>query len=289
MTSRDKKTIIEKNTERQIMQNFICPVCRKPLILEEKSYRCAANHCFDISKYGYVNLLLAGSSSNHGDDKLMVKARKSFLNAGYYRPLLDVITENILNITKNDDIIIDSGCGEGWYSFEIKNALNEKNISVQMYAIDISKNALVYAGKRSGDICFAVASAYNLPFSDACCDILISLFAPFAKDEFLRVLKPGGYFITAFPLENHLFGLKSAIYDTPYKNEVEDICIAGFDAEFISEIKYSIVINNKDDIQSLFKMTPYYYKTSITDQQKLSSLDILKTEVEFQCVVYRKK
>ena len=42
------------------------------------------------------------------------------------------------------------------------------------------------------------------------------------------------------------------------------------------------------EIESLFKMTPYYYKTSRTDQQKLEKLNSLTTEIEFCVLVYKK-
>ena len=38
---------------------YICPICGTPLNEEEKTYRCQANHCFDISAEGYVNLASA--------------------------------------------------------------------------------------------------------------------------------------------------------------------------------------------------------------------------------------
>ena len=46
---------------------FICPVCKKPLVKNEKSYICENGHNFDIAKSGYVNLLTCSSRKNHGD------------------------------------------------------------------------------------------------------------------------------------------------------------------------------------------------------------------------------
>ena len=66
------------------MKGFCCPVCGKTLICKENSLVCENNHCFDKSKSGYVNLLLSQGKKGHGDDKLMVQARQSFLDKGYY-------------------------------------------------------------------------------------------------------------------------------------------------------------------------------------------------------------
>ena len=72
-------------------KGFICPICAKELVRKEKSFLCENSHCFDISKYGYVNLLTTGGKKGHGDDKLMVNARHDFLNKGYYEHLREAV------------------------------------------------------------------------------------------------------------------------------------------------------------------------------------------------------
>ena len=80
------------------MTGFCCPICGEELELEEKGLGCKKNHRFDLSKEGYVNLFLSQQSKQkrHGDDKAMVRARKDFLEKGYYRPLLDGICETVI-------------------------------------------------------------------------------------------------------------------------------------------------------------------------------------------------
>ena len=56
---------------------LICPVCKKKLIKENKTFRCENNHSFDCAKQGYVNLSRK-QTKNHGDNALMVKARTNF-------------------------------------------------------------------------------------------------------------------------------------------------------------------------------------------------------------------
>lgn len=56
----------------------------------------------------------------------------------------------------------------------------------------------------------------------------MDVFAPFAREEFLRFLKPGGWLIYAVPGPEHLFGLKQALYDTPYKNPWVETEYEGF-------------------------------------------------------------
>ena len=270
------------------MSEFCCPVCRGKLVRKENSLICDKNHCFDKSKSGYVNLLLSQGKKGHGDDKLMVQARQSFLGKGYYKPLLTQLCNTIQKHAFNGAIIVDSGCGEGWYTDNIRSYLLKYGINANFAAVDISKEALKYAGKRCKEIEWAVASAYNLPLADKSCDIITSFFAPFAKDEFNRVIKDGGIFITAIPLENHLLGLKQAVYEKPYKNCVDDFTIEGWELISKEVIDEKITLQSNEDILNLFMMTPYYYKTSASDQKKLENISSLETEIQFAVLAYKK-
>ena len=53
------------------MSDFICPVCGGALTRNEKTYSCGKAHSFDISKSGYVNLLLSSGKGKrqHTDEK----------------------------------------------------------------------------------------------------------------------------------------------------------------------------------------------------------------------------
>ena len=77
---------------------IICPVCKKDLIRNEKTYRCENNHSFDMGKQGYLNLLLSNQkhSKTPGDDKEMVLSRKRFLEKDYYKIISDRVNSLIL-------------------------------------------------------------------------------------------------------------------------------------------------------------------------------------------------
>lgn len=83
-------------------------------------------------------------------------------------------------------------------------------------------------------------------------------------------------------------GLKSVIYDTPYLNDVDRSVPNGFSAVSRDEIKSRITVGGNDNILNLFRMTPYYYKTGKTDQDKLRNVDSLETEIEFGVDLLRK-
>lgn len=272
------------------MNHFTCPVCGAGLEQRGKSLCCSSNHNFDIAKEGYVNLHIPGKSGgNHGDDKLMVRSRRDFLNKDYYRPLLEKIKEAVVTRSKNTDVILDAGCGECWYTSHIAQALRQAGILAAVLGVDISKNALAIGAKRDAALELAVASVFRLPVADGACQVLLTVFAPYCHEEFLRVLSPGGYLVMAVPLEAHLWQLKQAVYDAPYRNRVKDWALDGYVLEQVQEIREVIHLPTQEDIWNLFTMTPYYYKTGVEDQDKLRRLQVLDTQIEFAVAVYRKE
>jgi len=266
---------------------FICPVCGNSLIYCGNLLKCSRNHCFDISSSGYVNLLIKGGKKGHGDDKKMVMARRNFLSKGYYGHLREAVEKTLIGLIGKNCALLDSGCGEGYYTSGFSNVLKE-NEGSEIYGIDVSKEALRLAAKLCPDVHFAVASAYCLPFDSESFDIITSIFAPLALGEFKRVLKRGGYFITVIPLEKHLFGLKRAVYEKPYPNKPQGTELDGFEIVNSAPIKKDLLLENTEDIKNLFMMTPYYYKTSAEDQQKLDKIEKLNTETEFLVLSYKK-
>lgn len=273
------------HTASKIKMDFICPVCKAPLIRQAKNYLCKNGHNFDIAKSGYVNLLLGSSPKNHGDNKLMAAARRDFLNKGYYASLKNILCETAARYIKEGGVLLDCGCGEGYYTA----ALHAHLPGSRLFGFDISKDALAIAAKRNQEIGFAVASSFAIPFADESVDMLFEIFSPYCGGEFRRVLKKNGVMLMVFPLENHLWELKCAVYDTPYKNEVAETQLDGFELLEKIEVKNRITIENSTGISNLFKMTPYYYKTGKKEQARAEKLESLQVQTEFGILVYQKK
>lgn len=270
------------------MTKFTCPVCGDRLITDDRIMHCLNGHCYDLSKYKTVNLMRSQKSGKkrHGDDRLMLNARCSFLSKGFYEPLLKAVTDKVCTVAHGEPItVLDAGCGEGYYTSYIQEVLFNSDV----YGIDISKDALISAAKRNKNLHLAVASCAEIPVADRSCDVVLNIFSPTISEEFARILNDGGYLIRVIPLEMHLFSLKKSIYDKPYKNKSESMVLDGFKLTDKTEIKYSLTLTDNDDIQNLFKMTPYYYKTSREDQAKLKTLRYLETEIEFGILSYIKE
>lgn len=272
-----------------------CPVCREKgraetLRRAEHAYLCAAGHSFDRAKSGYVNLLLPGDkhSKAPGDNALMVAARRKFLEKGYYRPLAlaagTCLSERLAESPPSGRplAVLDSGCGEGYYTAQVRHALAEREISVRMFGVDISKIALDKAAKRDRETEFAVASAFHLPFADASLDALAVIFAPFCPGEARRVLRPGGLLLRAVPGARHLWELKKAVYDKPVERETKDGTPEGFEPAGHRHMEYPMELSAGEDIENLFAMTPYYYKTAKEDRDRLLALGSLRVTASFE-------
>ena len=272
------------------MSLFVCPICGAPLERGEHAYRCPAGHSYDIAREGYTHLLPANRkhSAAPGDDREMAAARRDFLSRGYYEPLLNTLCSEILPRCGDAPTLLDSGCGEGYYTAGIYQALQAAGKQPRMAGIDISKFILRSAAKREKAIEFAVASSYHLPVADGTVDILLNCFSPLALDEFRRVLKPGGRFFYVVPAADHLWEMKQVLYDRPYPNEEKETPYEGFAYEAIVPVDDTITLESQTDIHALFQMTPYYWKTPKAGAERLAALDRLTTRIAFRVHVFRK-
>ncbi len=273
-----------------IFERLICPVCSAPLSRVDNSLKCENRHSFDLSSSGYVNLLKPGKKNNAkaGDSREMVKARTDFFECGAYENIAKEICGLVDLFPSPSQIVVDAGCGEGYYTKFIAT-----DPSRLVYGIDMSKFGCEHgakSAKRKGldNLLYCVGSIYELPLANESVDLIVNIFAPVADREFYRVLKKGGHFIVAAAGIYHLDGLKSALYDEVYKNEEKFLDFEGFKLINQKNLKYIAHIEGKETIYNLFTMTPYFHRTSPTDKKKLESLSELDTTVEVNFLVYEK-
>lgn len=265
---------------------FVCPKCSLSLSEASGVAKCPNGHTYDRARGGYYNLFLSNGASVHGDNREMVEARRAFLDTGAYFPLAERISELASLYARGD--VLDIGCGEGYYTDIIEKKLSGCGFNGCVVGFDISKDAVMRAAKRNKNISLAVASAYKIPVPSGAFSLAVNMFSPLALEETHRVLAKDGIFIMAVPGENHLWELKKAIYDTPYKNELSDSALEGF--ELISEerLSYTLELKNASEVQSLFMMTPYAYRTSAVGRERVMALSELQTEVSFVIFVYKR-
>lgn len=274
------------------MSLFCCPICHAPLQTDGNTLRCPARHCFDIAAEGYCHLV--PSSKMHakipGDSRDMVASRRRFLSAGFYEIFSDAINISAMQILNNNShpVILDAGCGEGYYTARLGSFLRSKGLSPKAAGFDISKFAVKAAAKQDKQTEYAVASSFDIPAADHTFDFMLNVFAPIVPAEFARVLRPSGGLLIAVPSPRHLFGLKKVLYDTPYENETIDTAYDGFTFLERIPVRGELFTEDPQQIQALFMMTPYYWKTPVSGCERLKQCTALSTEIGFDLLIYRR-
>ena len=248
------------------LQRLLCPICYQPLSEADGVLRCAANHTFDRAREGYVNLLLKTGQKQPGDDKAMVKARQSFLGAGYYQPLSDRLNElacDALNtIGTPPGHVVDAGCGEGYYIDRLVQATSDSGLAIQLSGFDISKWAVRQAALLNKSVQWFVADVnQRLLFPDESISLLLNIFAPRNPSEFERVLVPGGMLFCIIPSEEHLAVLRSILDVMNIEPEKYAHTVSKFVPPFrvieVVKVEYDLYIEDSRHIERLVQMTPF--------------------------------
>lgn len=265
--------------------HYTCPLCSAPLTLNNRIYQCINNHCFDLAKEGYVNLLPVQfkHSKNPGDNKAMVNARRDFLEKGFYQPLATRLVELQQKFARKEDAILDAGCGEGFYTHQHKTPLN------QVYGVDIAKEAVKKAGKKYTDCHFSVGTLSQLPFSDSYFGWIVSIYAPILEQEFTRVLNHGGYLVTVTPAKQHLIELKALIYQHAQQHDEEKCPINNLTLVHQEHLSYEMKLTTGQDTLNLLSMTPFAFKASEQVKTQIAQTDNFNCQADFHIRIFKKE
>ena len=270
---------------------YICPVCGDPLqrYPSDNRYVCRNQHSYDVAKEGYLNLLPVQykHSKEPGDNKLMITARREFLEAGFYEPMAKAVAMMIDAInTKGQDLsFLDLGCGEGYYSRKIADCCVHSE-RIALHGIDIAKFAVAAAAKKQPQARFIVASSNRLPYPDQYFDVVLRVFAPSDDEELKRVLKQAGRLLTVTPGPRHLWQLKQFIYAEVKEHAEESPAPQGFERLAAQRISYKITPNPQQRM-ALLQMTPFAWQANESAQLALNSVSELEIETDFILTLWR--
>jgi 23S rRNA (guanine745-N1)-methyltransferase len=258
---------------------YLCPICAASLQLNPcaKSYACENNHHFDLAKEGYLNLLPVQHkhSSEPGDNKQMMQARREFLDAGHYEPMAKAVAMMIN--AKQPKHLLDLGCGEGYYSRKLETHYADRII---LHGVDIAKFAISAAARKQPKARFTVASVNRLPYAAQYFDAVLRVFAPSNDDELKRVLKPSGHLLTVTPGPRHLWQLKEFIYAEAKEHDLQGSLPQGFERIDTQRISYKICPEPRHRI-ALLQMTPFAWRANESVQQAIKDIAELEIETDF--------
>ena len=261
---------------------FACPICQEKLILVESSLKCDNRHSFDLAKFGYVNLApQIKQSTNY--DKENFQNRQQILEAGFYQAILEGISD-LLATKPSAKIVLDIGCGEGFYSRKLQEVHPEKTF----YAFDISKDSVQIAAKSEPNwaVNWFVGDLARLPIKDASMDVLLDIFSPANYGEFQRVLSEDGILIKVIPTENHLKEIRQMVQDKLTKKDYSNQDIKEHFQEHFS-IQSSQTASLTKPItaqqrQALLSMTPLLFHV---DQTKIDWSQLTEITIEAEILV----
>ncbi|NVK44288.1 MAG: methyltransferase domain-containing protein [Oceanospirillaceae bacterium] len=246
------------------MSVFVCPVCRQPLEASERQLRCPQGHSFDRARQGYWNLLLVQRkrSRDPGDNAAMVQARREFLDQGHYAPLSDRVNELLCETLGGRTTaarLLDLGCGEGYYSTRLEQALQAAGIPSEIIGLDISKHAVRAACQRSRSIQWLVASGADMPVPDGSLDAISLLFSRLMPEPLAKALKPGGLLLIAWPGDDHLIELRRLIYREVRPSAYDPLAQLGdaFRLRSHEQVCYPFSLDSRESISTLLDMTPH--------------------------------
>ena len=154
-----------------------------------------------------------------------------------------------------------------------------------MFGLDVSKAAIRAAAKRYSDVMFCVASSHRLPFQNESIDAIVRIYAPCKAEELVRVVKPGGWVITAAPGPRHLMELKGLIYrevqlHTPDTGEIE-----GFRVVEQQSLSYEMELTGAEAV-ALLQMTPFAWRAKPDVRERLAAKErfICQTDFTLHCL-----
>jgi len=228
----------------------------------------------------------------------MLLARRSFLERGHYRPLVNTIgaltIEHLAEMARGGFPIdrcgiLDVGCGEGYYLDGLRDYINHSNVTY--LGMDIAKDAVRLAAKRRHDLHVAVADIHaSLPFADRSMSVLLNIFAPHHPREFARILAPASALIVVIPTSTHLSHLRAALPLLGIEEEKQRRTIARFSDFFeivaITTIEYEIDLRNAE-LLNLVHMTPSARHLAPSAIDAMGKMESIRAAVGFDILTFR--
>nr|WP_306812950.1 methyltransferase domain-containing protein [Paenibacillus soyae] len=270
---------------------FRCPLCEKPMqVIDLQRLVCSNQHCFDIAKHGYVNLLSRSIRTKY--DKRIFENRRLISKSGLFNPLYAAVSQIIWNQqSSNEPIsILDAGCGEGSHLNSIQAELKrEKPSALLAVGIDISKEGISFAASENSDTIWCVADLANGPFSNQSFKFILNILSPANYSEFQRLISDNGLVIKVVPGQDYLKELRDIFYKGSDKQTYSNArTISHFNKHFhlsdVESIGYQANLSERL-IEPLLGMTPLSWGTSGERIEKVHQLNLKQVTMDFKILI----
>jgi 23S rRNA (guanine745-N1)-methyltransferase len=273
---------------------FICPLCKNQMqMLNLQSLVCRNQHCFDIAKRGYLNLLSRANSTKY--DKKIFEYIRVISKSGLFKPLHAAVSEIIMSqLPSNEPIgILDAGCGEGSHLNNIQIEINQKKLNPLMaVGIDISKEGISFAAAEYSNAIWCVADIANCPFASQQFKFILNILSPANYSEFQRLISDHGLVIKVVPERDYLKELREIFYEGSDKQVYSNShTINHFNEQFklldIENIRYQVNFS-KTLIEPLLGMTPLSWGTSKERIEKVLQMNLKQITMDFKILIGKK-
>lgn len=276
--------MIEKNSAL-----FKCPICTGHMkMIEQSRLVCEANHSFDLSKQGYVNLAPQAHVTKY--DQSLFEARNRVIASGFFKPLLERLTMLVSSHlqAEKEAVILDAGCGEGSHLSTLCSSLAK---DVTGIGVDLAKEGILAAAKDYPGNIWAVGDLANCPFQDTSFDLVLNILSPANYSEFTRLLKPGGLFLKVIPEARYLQELRDVFYENQEQvseNNTVDRMTDLFDAVRTETLTYTFPLT-EELLATLIQMTPLTWGASQEKVEEALQSNISSMTIDFKIIIGMKR
>ncbi|MDD9269278.1 putative RNA methyltransferase [Paenibacillus sp. GCM10023248] len=270
---------------------FICPLCKKQMqMIHLRSLVCSNQHCFDIAKQGYMNLLSRASNTKY--DQKIFEDRRVISKRGLFNPLHAAVSDIIRSqLPSYEPIsILDAGCGEGTHLNNILIEIKRKKLNPLLaVGIDISKEGIRLAAAEYSDVIWCVADIANSPFANQQFKFILNILSPANYSEFQRLMTDHGLVIKVVPERDYLKELREIFYQGSDKQVYSNsLTIRHFSEQFklldVASIRYQVNLSGPL-IEPLLGMTPLSWGTSKERIEKIARMNLKQVTMDFKILI----
>ncbi len=242
---------------------FRCPLCSSEMkLIDSKSLICNNNHCYDLAKQGYVNMLSHALKTKY--DRQMFASRRIICRKGLFDPMINKIKNLIIAgaLSRGEQLkILDAGCGEGSHLAMILEKVTQNSGTAPLgVGLDISKEAIIMASKEYKNIIWCVGDLAGAPFAGGCFDFILNILAPANYAEFKRMISPYGRVIKVIPGRDYLKELRDILYEQTDKqhysnDDTLELFKSNFALQDVERVHYNVTLD-RTWLEPLLQMTP---------------------------------